>query len=83
MGNAASNIDIQGDNLYASVCLQSINEEVQATFGNSSFVFDLEGFKQDMALTEFNEISKVKFQRHQLLELVKSHLIHYSYVETL
>ena len=32
LGTAFSNIDIQKDSLYASSCLQSINEEIQCNF---------------------------------------------------
>lgn len=35
LGNAFSNVDIQKDTLYASVCLQSINEEIQSNFSGS------------------------------------------------
>ena len=33
LGNAFSNVDIEKDNLYASICLQTINEEIAANFG--------------------------------------------------
>lgn len=51
LGNAFSNVNITRDNLYASVCLQSINEEIQSNFIGSTynqFMFDIEGFKNDL-----------------------------------
>jgi len=51
LGTAFSKVMIE-EPLYPSVCLQSINEEVVANFSGSrqeQFVFDLEGFKNDIA----------------------------------
>jgi hypothetical protein len=37
LGNAFSNVNVQRDNLYPSICLQSINEEIQANFTGSHY----------------------------------------------
>ena len=49
LGTAFSNIDIQKDSVYAALSLQTINEEVFVNFGTENFVFDIEGFKLDIA----------------------------------
>ena len=44
LGVAFSNVNISKENLYASVCLQSINEEISTNFTgskNNQFMFDL------------------------------------------
>jgi len=83
LGNAFSNVEIQRDNMYPSVCLQSLNEEVSSNFGTDQFLFDLEGFKNDLSQAEFMDISRQQLKRPALFELVKSYLIHYAYVESL
>lgn len=84
LGNAFSNVEIEKDSLYASVCLQSVNEEISVNFGKlEQFVFDLEGFQLDIAQQEFVDISKQKIDRAGIFEVVKSYLVHYAYVETL
>lgn len=61
LGNGFSNISITKDNLYASICLQSINEEVSTNFNGSiydEFKFDLDSFKLKLAESEYQEIIK-------------------------
>jgi len=44
VGNAFSNVNIGKDSLYAAVCLQSINEEIESNFIGSihnEFKFDI------------------------------------------
>lgn len=49
LGTAFSNVEILKDSLYPSVCLQSLNEEITSNFGTELFLFDLEGFRLDIA----------------------------------
>ena len=46
-------------------------------------MFDIEGFRNDLAYKDFREISSVQIESGGLFELVKSYLVHYAYVETL
>jgi hypothetical protein len=85
-------VEIIKDRLFPSVCLQSLNEEISANFGGgqhtygesgNNFVFDIEGFRLDLAQAEFMDISRCQIKRASLFEVVKSYLIHYAFVETL
>lgn len=58
LGNAFSNLEIAKDSIYPSVCLQSLNEEVSSNFGTEQFIFDIEGFKNDLAYSEFMDINR-------------------------
>jgi hypothetical protein len=46
-------------------------------------VFDIEGFKNDVAQSEFIDINRNQAQRPSLFDLVKTYLVHYAYLETL
>lgn len=46
-------------------------------------MFDLEGFRLDLAQSEFLDINRYQVKKASILELVKTYLIHYAYVETL
>ena len=51
LGIAANNVEITKD-LYPSVCLQSIKEEISVNFFRNpqeTFSFDLDEFKNDLA----------------------------------
>jgi hypothetical protein len=50
IGNGFSNVKILKENMYAAVCMQSINEELQTNFTgskNDPFMFDIEGYKRE------------------------------------
>lgn len=72
--------------MYPSVCLQSINEEIQSNFNGTlhhGFLFDLEGFKNELSQQEFRDITEYQVKTFSMNELIKSYLIHNGYIETL
>ena len=86
LGNAFSNVNVAKDTLYASVCLQSINEEIESNFIGSvhnEFKFDIEGFKKEIALSEYMQITEFPTREASMNKLIRSYLVHQGYIETL
>ena len=46
-------------------------------------MFDLEGFRLDVAQAELLDVTRPPFKRSSLFDAVKEYLVHYAYVETL
>ncbi|KAL5715743.1 hypothetical protein ACHQM5_017520 [Ranunculus cassubicifolius] len=74
--------DVKGP-LFPTVAVHSQNEEVNVNFGQESFLFDIEAFKQDERLKQQMTIEKISLPPHVSHWIVRSYLIHYGYQDTL
>ena len=82
-GVAFKNVEIPPEGFFPAVTIQSMSHHIEANFGTKKFVFDMEGYRQRESLENFFDICATPFDRAKLHSLVKSYLVHYSYVETL
>ena len=83
LGVAFKDIEVPAGGFYPAITIQSMSHHIEANFGTSKFVFDMEGFRQRESQENFFDICSIPFDRAKLHNLVKSYLVHYSYVETL
>eukprot|EP00037_Helgoeca_nana_P017124 m.161849 g.161849 ORF g.161849 m.161849 type:complete len:434 (+) comp23849_c2_seq1:311-1612(+) len=72
--------------LYPSVGLRTPNEEIEANFGQTPFIFDIESEWRDLRVrarmvVEETVLSTAGWQ-HQLNQIVTSYLVHHGYADT-
>jgi hypothetical protein len=83
IGTAFKDVSFSSKEIFPAVTIQSMSHHIEANFGTSKFVFDLDGYRMRESLESFFDICSIEFDRAKLHSLVKSYLVHYSYVETL
>lgn len=88
LGIAFKEVELVKGQMFASVCLQSINDEVSVKFQPTSslrdqFSFDLQDYRNEILKKEYVKVQAFAADRRKMHEIVKSYLVHYGYVETL
>ena len=76
------NFELNKDLFYPSICMHSLNIEIQLNFGKEDFKFDINNYYENILIKKYNILQSFNPKYDDMDYLVKEYLFHEGYMNT-